>query len=137
MLYLLTRCMLSSRLLHPRMWPSYMYSTTSGCLPITGNSSRPCPPVLAPLHKLFHKNVERRWSSVQDKVFQESKELLTSSRLLVHFDPKLPLFLVCDTLAYGIAAVLAHWMPDGSKQPIGYASRALNSAERNYSQLEK
>ena len=92
---------------------------------------------LAPLYKLLGKNVKLKWTSRQDKAFRESKELLTSSQLLVHFDPKLPLLLACDASAYGIGALLAHKMPDGSEKPIGYASRMLNSAERNYSQLEK
>ena len=55
----------------------------------------------------------------------------------MHFDSQLPLTLACDASAFGIRAVLAHRMPDGSEKPIGYASRTLNKAERNYSQLEK
>ena len=74
---------------------------------------------------------------VTRQVFNESKELLTSSSLLVHFEPKLLILLACDASAYGIGAVLAHRMPDGCEKPIGYASRTLNSAERNYSQLKK
>jgi len=69
--------------------------------------------------------------------FQKSKELLTSAKLLVHFDPTLPLVLACDASQYGIRTVLAHKLPDGSEQPIGYASRSLNAAKKNYSQLEK
>ncbi len=63
--------------------------------------------------------------------------MLTSSTLLVHFDPTLPSILVGDASQYGIGAVLAHKMPDGTERPIGYVSRTLNDAERNYAQLEK
>ena len=93
--------------------------------------------LLAPLYKLLGKDVLWEWLSEQEQAFQASKELLTSSKLLVHFNPQLPLLVACDASAYGIGAVLAHIMPDGSEQPIGYVSRTLNSAERNYSQLEK
>ena len=62
---------------------------------------------------------------------------MTSSQLLVRFDSNLPLLLARDASAYGIGAVLAHRMEDGSERPIGYASRTLNAAERNYCQLEK
>ena len=33
--------------------------------------------------------------------------------------------------------MLVHRMPDGTERPIGYVSRTLAKAERNYSQLEK
>ena len=92
---------------------------------------------LAPLYRLLGKNTPWRWSTSQANAFQESKNLLSSAQLLAHFDPDLPLLLACDASAYGVGAVLAHRLPDGSEKPIGYVSRTLNSAERNYSQLEK
>ena len=60
-----------------------------------------------------------------------------SSQLLVHFDPTKELLLACDVSGYGIGAVLAHRMPDNSEKPIGYVSRTLSTAEKNYSQMEK
>jgi len=66
-----------------------------------------------------------------------SKDLLTSSQLLVHFDPKLKLILACDASAYGLGVVLAHKYPNDSERPKGYASCSLTKAEKNYSQIEK
>ena len=81
--------------------------------------------VLAPLYGLLCKDARWKWSVEEEKAFQCSKELLTSSSLLVHFDPTLPLILACDASEVGIGAVLAHRMPDGAERPIGYVSRSL------------
>ena len=61
----------------------------------------------------------------------------TSSMLLVHFNPELDLVLMCDASSYGVGAILAYHMPDGSECPIGYASQSLSASQRNYLQTEK
>ncbi len=43
--------------------------------------------VLAPLYKLLKKNASWAWTETEDEAFQKSKDLLTLSSLLVHFDP--------------------------------------------------
>ena len=55
----------------------------------------------------------------------------------MHYDPKRQLVLTCDASPFGVGAVLAHIMDDGSERPVGYASRSLSQAEKGYSQLDK
>ena len=92
---------------------------------------------LAPLYELLHDNVKWTWEKAQQKAFEKSKELLKSATLLIHYNPELPLLLQCDASPVGVACVMSHIMPDKSDRPIMYASRSLNKAERNYSQLER
>ncbi|XP_056589597.1 uncharacterized protein K02A2.6-like [Triplophysa dalaica] len=93
--------------------------------------------LLAPLHRLLKKEVKWSWKEEQEKAFKKSKELLQSNNVLVHYDEKKDLILSCDASPYGVGAVLAHRMPDGAERPIGFVSRTLSMAEKNYSQLEK
>ncbi|KAG5286473.1 hypothetical protein AALO_G00015230 [Alosa alosa] len=93
--------------------------------------------LLAPLHALLKKEGKWSWGSKQQKAFTESKALLQSCSVLVHYDSNKPLILACDASPYGVGAVLSHQMPDGLDRPIGFVSRTLNAAEKNYSQLDK
>ena len=85
----------------------------------------------------LRKDEQWHWGQKQKVAFGESKKLLLSSQVLVHFDPNLEIRVACDASAYGIGAVISHKMPDGCEKPIAFVSRTLNSAEKKYSQLEK
>ena len=92
---------------------------------------------LSPLYSLLQKQKRWMWGQRQKDAFMSVKDLLMSSRVLVHFDDSLPLILACDASPYGLGAVLSHRMPDGTERPVGFSSRTLGKAEQNYSQLDK
>ncbi|XP_062297408.1 uncharacterized protein K02A2.6-like [Scomber scombrus] len=93
--------------------------------------------VLAPVHKLLQKETKWQWGEAQQAAFERSKEMMQSAEVLVHYDPEKDIVLSCDASPYGVGAVLSHHMPDGTERPIGFTSRTLNAAEKNYSQLDK
>jgi len=93
--------------------------------------------VLSPLNSLLRKGVVFRWGEQQSQAFRKVKEMLLSADLLVHFNPDMEVTLSCDASGVGLGAVLAHRMPDGTERPIAYASRSLNKAEQNYSNIER
>jgi len=92
---------------------------------------------LAPLHSLLHASTPWKWTNTKKEAVKASQQLLTASRVLIHFDPTKELILACDASPYGVGAVLSHRFADGSEKPIGYASRTLPASEKNYSQIEK
>ncbi|XP_075743691.1 uncharacterized protein LOC142802112 [Rhipicephalus microplus] len=58
------------------------------------------------------------------------------AQVLVQFDPLKELKLECDASPYGVGAALFH-TSNGMPKPIGFRSRTLTAAEKNYSQLER
>lgn len=93
--------------------------------------------ILKPMYELLKKDVKWSWSEQCEIGFNKIKSVLSSSPVLAHYDPKLPLILSVDSSSYGLGAVLAHRYPDGSERAVSCASRTLNSHELNYSQLDK
>ncbi|EFO90739.1 hypothetical protein CRE_08209 [Caenorhabditis remanei] len=90
-----------------------------------------------PLDKLLIKDVEWKWSKLEAEAFQKLKDILSSDLNLTHFLPNVPIVVAADACDYGIGAVISHRFPDGTEKPISHAARSLNSAEKNYSQIEK
>ena len=93
--------------------------------------------IVHPLNRLLRDDVTWKWDSKCAQAFTQAKLALTSSKVLVHYDPSLPITLAGDASAYGIGAVISHTLPDGSEHPIAFASHTLSPSEQNYAQLEK
>ena len=63
--------------------------------------------------------------------------MLAQNTRFVHYDPTRPITLAADASSYGIGAVISQYAPDGTEEPIAFASKTLTSTEKNYSQVEK
>ena len=92
--------------------------------------------VLAPLYQLLWKDVKWNWGDQEQQSFNKSKEMLTSTALLVHYDPTKPLVLSCDASQYRVGAVLSQ-VYSGEEKPVAYTSRTLTKAERNTASWKK
>ena len=93
--------------------------------------------LLAPLYRLLKKGETWSWGEEEESSFRQAKQALSADTCLMHYSPDLPLTLTCDASQVGVGVVLAHRVEQGVERPIAFASRKLNAAERNYSQVEK
>ncbi|CAC5381590.1 unnamed protein product [Mytilus coruscus] len=71
------------------------------------------------------------------KRLSEYGKLLSSTKVLAHYDPNVNVELAVDASPYGLGCVISHKYENGEERPIAYASRTLTSAERNYLQIER
>ena len=88
--------------------------------------------VLAPLYQLLRQGQRWCWSKAQESAFSKIKSVLSSDKVLVHFRSENEIVLVCDASPTGVGAILSQPDDHGHERPVAYASRALNTAGRNY-----
>ena len=93
--------------------------------------------ILEPLYALTKKGVAWRWTQECREAVNMVKKMLAGPRVLMTYDPELPVKLITDASSVGVGAALLHVLPDGSERPISYASRSLTGTERKYAQVEK
>ena len=89
----------------------------------------------SPLYALLKKGVAFELSHDRQQAIIALKKALTGAPCLHAPDFKLPFVLQTDASAQGIGGVLSQHV-DGAEHPVGYVSRQLNKAEKNYSPTE-
>ena len=89
-----------------------------------------------PVRKLLGKDIAWHFDTPQIKAVDQLKQMITSSPILKFFDTQIPIRISCDASQSGLGAILEQ--KHGEEwHPVAYASRSLNTAERNYCQIEK
>lgn len=76
---------------------------------------------LALLHRLLEKDVKWSLGAEEEASLLVVEEMLLQDRVLIHYDPDLPLVLATDSSSYGLGAVLSHRATEGVERSIAYA----------------
>ena len=86
---------------------------------------------------LLRKEARFDWKKAQANSFELLKSELLSDRVLAYSDFEKPFILAVDASGTGIGGVLAQTDEQGRERPIGFTSRMLNEAEKNYSTKDR
>lgn len=92
--------------------------------------------VCEPLTRLLKKNQPWNWGDEQKAAFQDLKQCLTTSPILRCPDFSLPFTIETDASNVGLGAVLKQ-VAGSETYVVAYASRTLNSAERDLATTHK
>src|SRR5882724_9458824 len=93
--------------------------------------------VAKPLHQLTKKGEVWRWANEEQASFEELKRLITSTPILVQQNQDTPFWLETDASGYATVAVLSQLCDDSKWHLVGFTSKGLDAAERNYEVHDK
>ena len=96
--------------------------------------------IAAPLNDLLRKGQPQRWESLEpnaEKAFHALKDTLAKPPILALPRRSGHITVETDACDRQLGAVLLQAQADGTNKPIGFFSRSLTSAERNYDTTER
>uniref|UniRef100_A0A1B8Y8I2 Gypsy retrotransposon integrase-like protein 1 n=1 Tax=Xenopus tropicalis TaxID=8364 RepID=A0A1B8Y8I2_XENTR len=85
-----------------------------------------------PLRQLTHKDSLWEWTEIQQTAFDSVKQGIADAATLKYYNPLQAVVIQCDASENGLGATLMQ-----EQEPEAFASRALTTTERGYSQIEK
>ena len=92
--------------------------------------------IVDPINKLLKKNTKFVWSLECQESFNKIINLLINPPILAYPAFEREFHLTTDASGTGLGAVLSQLNASGVEKAIGYASRGLTDAEKNYSATE-
>ena len=93
--------------------------------------------VARPLHELDKKGVPWKWEAEQQKAFDTLKDLILNEPCLAHADLNNTFRMETDASAYAYGAALSQKQGDGKYHPVGFMSKSMVPAERNYDAYDR
>lgn len=87
--------------------------------------------IARPLQKLTLKDKAFVWTAECEEAFEELKSRMTSTPLLIHYDPAKETRVETDASDGVVAGVLSQKV-DNDWRPVGYFSKTMQGAEHNY-----
>ena len=90
----------------------------------------------APLRELLKKNVEFVTKKSQKDVFDRFKTLISTIPFLQYYNPNLPTRLRPNSSRIGLGVIIEQVVEE-EWHPVAFLSRALNTSEQNYAQIER
>ena len=85
-----------------------------------------------PLRDLTKQDAEFVWPNTHKNSFSSAKELIASATVLRYYDPSSPVTLQVGASENAFGGVLLQ-----DNRPVCFTSHTLDTAERNYAQIEK
>ena len=85
--------------------------------------------LIQPLRALTKDGVEFIWSKLQDDSFQQAKNLVSSTPILMYYDLQKPVVLQVDASERGLGGALLQPNKDNKLQPVAFTSSSISDTE--------